>query len=897
MSIRAELAAGIVPDIEPSSDQDVVPGQAAELLAAALTPTTVWQSGYVPLELRGEKAYGQSLRRWRSTTLTSGQRRLLDTAWSRALPERGYGMRNFLRLRVNTPEDVRHLREIGNVDGMTIVPSLDARGGWAGFEWRWPLRVGVLPGPSADAWLVEVRNSSHLDTVFDAELCSTTGAYDIVVVNATELSSLSAEMTDLLKRVACVIVAGDGEVEPMLRELDGRIQPPIAVAFQGPPEAWWRWFFHELCHDLPVDVAVEQVVRNHGVDGMMAGPAWGLDITASAHWFAAVAPDLPALEPGLRDYPALEWASEDGGTTRGVNEVRQANRTGARLRAVVPEVAIQISGPGWQLQAEAEAGAEPEATPSFDEDQPPEEQPAQSRRLVARMYDGQTVLESVLPPTRNLTLGVRIAIPERGDVPADEVIPDLVEERGPSSQLEVLVSSDVWQEQPPPQTISLPRDKKEEPSSWAVFALTTPAAGSFLSIEIVVLYQGKPLQAATYGSPVRASAVPGERPTLRTFRLSGPDEPTDDLRPVDVALNGRGAELRRCDNAYGSVLITDTQAKLDLIEERVSKVLGVTGAPDSFDDPSALALLVELARIGSDLARTVAPLHLGTATRITIDINPDTRVLPLELVYAGTPPDPRRARLCRHVTEDAPPPLGQACDRAGPRTVCPYAFWGLHRSISRIVWSEKEARPVAVKATVPTQDFSILYAATVIADDGASDPKPSDAVLAAAQRAFSAVTRVTSWRAWRKAIRDDRPNLLVVLGHTTVGAETRLYIGRKSSLSRRDISAALLRSADSPPPLVLLIACSTLSLGDPFGTLPGAFTAEGAGAVVGTLSKLVGPQGAAATTHLLASLHDAVGQESVGDAVARARYTLVKEKRPIGLLLVAHGELDTKVGA
>ena len=96
---------------------------------------------------------------------------------------------------------------------------------------------------------------------------------------------------------------------------------------------------------------------------------------------------------------------------------------------------------------------------------------------------------------------------------------------------------------------------------------------------------------------------------------------------------------------------------------------------------------------------------------------------------------------------------------------------------------------------------------------------------------------------------------------------------------------------------MLLIACSSANLGDPFGTLPGALTAKGAGAVVGTLSKIVGPQGATATTHLLDSVHNAVGKESVGDAVARARYTLVKEKRPIGLLLVSHGELDTKAGA
>lgn len=112
-----------------------------------------------------------------------------------------------------------------------------------------------------------------------------------------------------------------------------------------------------------------------------------------------------------------------------------------------------------------------------------------------------------------------------------------------------------------------------------------------------------------------------------------------------------------------------------------------------------------------------------------------------------------------------------------------------------------------------------------------------------------------------------------MLGHTLVeGGETKLSIGKNSSISRVDISAAMLRSTGSPPPLVLLMACATAALGDPFGTLPGAHTAHGAGAVVGTLSKVVGPQGAAATTHLLDSFHGLSGSgASVGDALAQAR--------------------------
>jgi hypothetical protein len=66
---------------------------------------------------------------------------------------------------------------------------------------------------------------------------------------------------------------------------------------------------------------------------------------------------------------------------------------------------------------------------------------------------------------------------------------------------------------------------------------------------------------------------------------------------------------------------------------------------------------------------------------------------------------------------------------------------------------------------------------------------------------------------------------------------------------------------------------------------------------VGTLSKIVGPQGAAAATQLLQSVHDLAGTgASLGDAVAAARWALLADKRPIGLVLVSHGELDTTVG-
>jgi hypothetical protein len=896
MSTQADLAAGIAFADGRGVDRVRLVSGAGDVLGQALNASALWHApgksaAVVPFGLRGAAAYGEELPRWRPVPeIAPEEGTTLAAAWDDAVSTDGSGTgAQFLRVRVDSAEDVRRLRAMERVGQVIIVPSLDSRGRRRRFEWRWPLSVGVAPGRRAPEWLAQIRNTPHHGVVFDAELCERTSTYDIAVVSASELPALAEEWLSLIGDIPCVIVAGSGTAEEMLQDLEITLEPAIAVAFRGEPAEWWDSFFHELSHDLPIDVAVERVARYTGTDALLAGPRRGLDITASAHWFAAVAPEVPDLERALTGLPAWQWTSEGSGTTAGVHVIRGVRDRGADPHAVITAATRGIpslpSTTAEDERAEDVGAVVPEADERRVREQP--------RRLVARVWDGETVVESVLPPAKALRLAVRIALPERGDVSADEPAPPLPFGEQSTVELQVAVRSDVWEEQPALQKISVSRDKPTLPSSWAVFPFSTPDEGGLVSIEIVLLYRGKPLQAATYVSPVRAAGLPGERPTLITFALSGPDEPTENLRPVVANLDGRRSDLERLGGHGGTVTISDVQDKLDAIEDRVSRVLGVTGAPESFDDERALALLISLARLGSELATLLEPLRLGDASSINILVNPQTPILPLELAYAGPPPDPQRARLCPHI--DEPPPLGEACDRVSTRIVCPYAFWGLHRSIARTVAAEEEDRGGSSTASASTS--SILYAATVIADDGAPSPKPSDTVLVSAEQSFRSVTRVTSWRAWRKAVRTVKPDLLVVLGHTLrEGSETRLYIGKSSSIARVDISAALLRTEDSPKPLVLLIACSSAALGDSFGTLPGALTAKGAGAVVGTLSKIVGPQGAAATVHLLRALHDAEGNGSVGDAVAAARYSLVGEKRPIGLLLVSHGELDSQVG-
>jgi len=943
VSDRAELAAGVLlaDDLAPNPTDAIA--EVTHGLRIRLNPTSVWQSGDPSLELRGDAAYGQEVVRWSPPAhVTQVQAGQLETAWSDALPPLDPNAGRYLRLRVDTIQGVRRLRAIGDVDGLTIVPSLDLRNlrqplRW---QWRWPLRVGVVAGPLAEKWLATLQQSGHDGHVLDAERFEPAASYDIAIVSTTELSSLSDDIAGRLSRAACVIVAGDGSVEDYLTQLDENIAPPIAVAIAGPPERWSQTLFDQMSRDVPIDAAVESIVRRTGIDALLAGPRHGMDITASTRWMAAVAPDVPELGRSLDRIAEAGPNAGVGTVFAETNSVLAARARGLDPVAIVlppvvaapgdlaPEKWIALPGEGFikpESEREAEEGR---GVREIGEDwsgeegrlaprEIPTDEPAQPRRLAARALDNNELpVTSILPPNKELLLTVRIAIPEKEDTAVEEPFPPLPDTGRPTVELEVAVTGDVWKERPQSQMISISREVLTQPSTSARFPFTTPHAGAVVTIEIGVFYQGKPLQAATYVSPVSDVALPDEKPTLttfpstlatfpstlatstptlKTFTLSGPDEPSEELRPVDVTLDGTGAELKRCDSDR-YVVIKDAQKILEDIEGQLSKVLGDKAAPDSFDDSCALQLLITLAQKGVALRGFLKDLDIGDARSINITVLYNTPVLPLELVYAGPAPT-SKAQLCDHVSN--PPPPGQACQQASTKRVCPYAFWGLHRSIARTVKWASEGATNGPPWTTKILASSVLCGASAKADEIITEPLPTDRVRGTAEGLFGRVAFVQRWSDWREKIKSAKPNLLVILGHTMMepGANLSLYLGQRSVLEDyKLVDRPDYLHADGTRPLVFLIACASAVLRNPYGSFPGAFTREGAGAVVGTLSKINGPHAATATEYLLRAIYDLADTGgSVGDAVQAARRNLIAERKPIGLVLVSHGEMDTRL--
>lgn len=553
-----------------------------------------------------------------------------------------------------------------------------------------------------------------------------------------------------------------------------------------------------------------------------------------------------------------------------------------------PTTTATFLGVGGGRGAGPETTAEPPPTTNGE---PPAVTP-DPRRLVVEFRDGRRRLRTVLPPQRQLTLEVSIAVPAKGQ-PAGSVPIEAPPDAEEVVTLDVVADSELW---PEPQQAQLvwPVHDHTQPSTSAVFALTTPDAGRAVAITITVLYRGRQLQRAVVTAAVREAAVPGERVRVLVQRTSTPPQPALLTTAAEVSLDATGSELRNLVSG-AAIPLSRIEGTLDAFERRLSRTLGVDDAPESLSDPVALALLVDLARQGSGLRDQLAGLGLDGAGAISLLVQPASRLLPLELVYTGQPPRRTGVKLCDHV--DQPPPPGQACDRASSRVVCPYAFWALTRTIARTVLVPGD-RALPAPARLDLQP--VLYAASDRADYGA-DPaaRPTEVLARAVAELFGAdqVGRVTSWTAWRREVATRQPELLLLLAHTETDAgEASLQIGRKSFLARPDISAALVGRA----PLVLLVACASAVAGDEFGTLAGTFTARGAAAVVGLLTKLSGSQGARAAaatlTALLAAGRAEADGRGLGLALAQARRDLVSQGLLVGMMLVAHGEIDVEVG-
>lgn len=517
------------------------------------------------------------------------------------------------------------------------------------------------------------------------------------------------------------------------------------------------------------------------------------------------------------------------------------------------------------------------------------------RRLLADITaNGELQRKSLMPNTLH-QVEVRIAIPaadDQGPIFDDSAIPVT---DTPAELLVDVSSSDGTVHGTAPLLLSM--IDRTLSSTVAVVEFTTGPEGSNVQLEITVLYKNNPIQRALLIATVRSRRALFDRISLSAIPLSTSPEPRDNMRATDAALQYTGISLKRIGTAQLlEIPLQDIDAITDAFEQTASRVLGNDRAPDALADPAAVRLLIDLARSGTLFASMLRDLDLTDANTIAMEVRYNARTVPLELAYDGVAPD-QGAQLCGCVMGSKPPPA-PGTSHASTRIVCPYSFWGMNRVIARTIAGEpvkkiKLQRP----QRAPLSLRPILYGAADKADAmSAPGHMPSHMLQQALmQRAGPAgCTRVTSWRQWCQAVKGSKPQLLVVLGHTEEHrGEANLVIGPKSTLRQASIALKHIGALDVPAPVILLFACSSALAGNVFGALPGTLVDKGAGAVIASMTKFRGSHAAAAADAVIAAMH-APGPAglTLASALTQARRQLVSRGLLIGLLLVAHGEID-----
>lgn len=850
---------------------------ATDRLRQLLSPAALWKVVRLePDELR-MKAWQRlgAVPRWEAPQLarTAALTSTLREAWRRALPPPvpQWG-RDVLRLQAASDADAQLLQRVGQVGPYLLVPMCPGRHPHF-FSWRWPLRIAVAPGPYADSMLQQLADCSYR-WLFDAELArSVEEEHDLLLVGP---GTADAEW----KATCAVYIDPAREAQSLLSLARSSIRGALIIGVQSDGIGWFDALLRELAHDQPIDVALRIAVP----EALIAGDANFCAWTAPRQWALEMlegqrGTDLPPQ--GLEDRLANtmlhgDFGSELGGTSELIATTRSVENTGRpfALSRGFATAARQAPAPP--------RGDRPSAEPRFVKAQavvPGEDAPR---------------LKTFKPKSKH-RLAIWIDVARDTDANALVAGAPFDDSGLPPGDVELVVHVDcdalaVHASKP----ISLSTVDRTTASTSAVFEFESGDEDQLLTIRVLVTYRGRPMQELSIVGAVRAEAVGADQIRFTNIPLSAPPEPHEETTQGEAILVVNGANLERA-GSERKVDLSQVRPIIEKINKDASTVLAGSEVPEALDDPQALKLLVKLARAGSGLKDVLAPLELPEEGTLSLLIDMTTELLPLELVYDAEKPDKEAAVLCEHKPGGKRVGEPTMCPEAGAGIVCPMAFWGQRRSIVRTIRFPANHKSGRYDSLRPIELRPLLYAAAAKADKGVKEKPLPTAFLAQQLQQLLGKDNVlfaSNWTEWVDLIKR-HPQLLLVLGHTeSSDGDTVLEIGEKSWLT--DVREAVLHVEGAPPPLVLLLACSTAVPRNPFGGLPAAFTAAGAAAVVATLTKMQGPHGARAAAQVVKALWEASasGDKTLGGALTSARRQLVQDGILDGLLLVSHGEID-----
>jgi hypothetical protein len=389
---------------------------------------------------------------------------------------------------------------------------------------------------------------------------------------------------------------------------------------------------------------------------------------------------------------------------------------------------------------------------------------------------------------------------------------------------------------------------------------------------------------------------------------------------VTVELDDRPAIY----TAEGGWLIDPIIDRVDIASKKIADELGnkavLLDQVTSLEQKDARDFLLYMAVQGSHLFEALLP---DAALRDVLKEEPFLQALrlsysapelPYEFIY-DLPAPPTNYILCTEWVNGTDAGKCPRCHAPGAdnrNILCPLGFWGLRKVIER--HSDPKPRDTRAQAClrrgiIAGQTVIQLRHAAIALSDKADERfrgaphnyvLPSERIQQALYAAdVSSTGLLTNWDGWRAAIKDQAPDLLIVLAHADfddLRGESSMRIGSGDALP---VSLVYAEDVDvpegAPGPVVLLFGCLTAPVSWSQATFAGKFIQRNASVVIGTTSTVLGRQSGPVAADLIASIKAAGGDVGLGEMLRQARIEGLKRSSVMAMALNAFGDADHRL--
>jgi hypothetical protein len=769
--------------------------------------------------------------------------------------------------------------------------------------WRFPLRIGFIPGGESRALLAELvagfGGSSWRSTLMDPFLLSAARvSCDILVLTGPPWEAPTRLLTLPEIRAGAVLVVGPSTVMPGLdMSLIAKIADVAgawAVGFADVPDVavWLVQLVQVLSHAVPFDLAVAgQINRTASV--LAADPRVIVRETVDQR-ATRLAQTLNALIAG-------QWLPFDFGTLSSIyDDVERLER-------------IVATGQFVSEAGDASEIANLEVWAAADLDR------ANSGRwLQARISpaDEPAVSLSAFQPTTTHVIKVRIG----GDydpewLAADAAFPEEAFEPDWPHQLTVVLTEPHLLPAPQIATLDLPAVGT---STTATFTLTTAADTTTVDARLIVLSGNRVLQTARLPAGIGGQQVPRRLGVSeREILIAPPTSAIADRRTFGAAfLVNRNADGKRRATTFAgknAAMVNLDSGSVTRALTRISTRLNeIVEAPIDFgaiDSTASVELLTFLAFHGAKMRTALVADSPGLAEVLAkpsnclqvVSAKPDA-YFPFELAYEFPTPRPG-AELCPGAVAALRSSDRLCADLHEPAVVCPTGFWGLHRVIERHAYqpTDRVTTDFLLRSTPTRKRGLIMLGPALFAASQRVDQVVPGGTLAVAD-ALAAVgphTQVSLWAQWRTvAAAADAPALMMLLPHTAYNHSVDAF---GLEIGTDDVEYAFngCLPSDEHPAIVVLLGCETARAGElSYETFPAQFRYAGAEVVIATLTEVLGRHASPIASRLVGELYrqcttDACG---MGEVMLMLRRNLLADGLLAVLTLAAFGDADWLVG-